>query len=192
MLTPCACCLSSVWAHQVTIPISCRRCVHCSLHTAGQAVWVLYLDVYILNAAGSLQDAAVLAAVAALQDTLLPAVHVTPDGNVERGSAGSSGDGSSDCAPSSGQQQQPGAVPLQLACLPLSLTCGLYKGKLVADPDHEEEDLVSACVSVVVDGQQRLLGARGWLAGCQGRSWVAGEGQGHAGHLWPGLPPRIK
>jgi exosome complex RNA-binding protein Rrp42 (RNase PH superfamily) len=36
-------------------------------------VWVLYLDLYILNAAGSLLDAALLAALAALQDTALPA-----------------------------------------------------------------------------------------------------------------------
>lgn len=118
---------------------------------AGQAVWVLYLDLYILNAAGSLLDTALLAALTALQDTALPAVHLTEEGNVER-------DGSSE---SSQQQQQQQGVPLVLGCQPLSLTCGLYKGRLVADPDHEEEGLMGASVSVVVDQQQRLLGELG-------------------------------
>lgn len=57
------------------------------------------------------------------------------------------------------QQHQNGiGVPLVLGCVPLSLTCGLYKGRIVADPDHEEEALMGGSVSVVVDQQQRLLG----------------------------------
>jgi exosome complex component RRP43 len=117
-------------------------------------VWVLYLDLYILNAAGSLLDTALLAALTALQDTALPAVHLTEEGNVER-------DGSSEGSQQQQQQQQQQGVPLVLGCQPLSLTCGLYKGRLVADPDHEEEGLMGANVSVVVDQQQRLLGELG-------------------------------
>ena len=49
-----------------------------------QAVWVLYLDLYILDADGSLLDACLLAAAAALRDVRLPAVQLTEDGNVER------------------------------------------------------------------------------------------------------------
>jgi exosome complex RNA-binding protein Rrp42 (RNase PH superfamily) len=83
----------------------------------------------------------------------LPAVHLTQEGNVERNAASSS---------DNQQQQQDGVgVPLVLGCVPLSLTCGLYKGRIVADPDHEEEALMGGSVSVVVDQQQRLLGKWG-------------------------------
>eukprot|EP00878_Enallax_costatus_P012109 GHUV01012642.1.p1 GENE.GHUV01012642.1~~GHUV01012642.1.p1 ORF type:complete len:186 (-),score=43.59 GHUV01012642.1:398-955(-) len=120
----------------------------------GQAVWVLYLDIYVLNAAGSLLDTSLLAAVAALQDTRLPAVHMTEEGNVER-------DGLEDI------EQADAAVaaaavktaPLQLHGTPLSLTCGVYKQQqILADPDHEEEDLMAASITVVIDEQRNLLG----------------------------------
>lgn len=123
---------------------------------------MLYLDLYILNAAGCLQDAALLAAVAALQDTVLPAVRITDEGNVERGGSGgsdSSDDVQQPAAAAGSQQQVARGAPLVLQSQPLSLTCGLYKGRLVADPDHEEEALMGASISVIVDEQQRLLGA---------------------------------
>lgn len=129
---------------------------------------MLYLDLYILNAAGSLLDAALLAAVAALTDTALPVVHLTAEGNVERGPAAADSDDEDDDGGGNKQQQEQqgggGVVPLKLGCRPLSLTCGVYKGgRLVADPDHEEEGLMEASISVVVDQQQRLLGE---LFGC--------------------------
>eukprot|EP00775_Hariotina_reticulata_P012502 gene12502-12637_t len=129
----------------------------------GQAVWVVYLDLYILNAAGSLLDAALLAAVAALQGTKLPAVHLTEEGNVERDvqqaadgtfDSSSGGDGSSSRADASW-------VPLQLHDTPLCLTCGVYKDQLIADPDHEEEALMAATISVVLGTRKELLGLRG-------------------------------
>jgi exosome complex component RRP43 len=124
----------------------------------GRAVWVLYLDLYILNAAGGLLDASLLAALAALQDTRLPIVHVTDEGNVERGAAE---DEDEDAAAAAGSSSR----PLQLHGRPLGLTCGLYKGQhIVADPDHEEEALMSASVSVVLDEAGELLGK--WLFPC--------------------------
>lgn len=131
----------------------------------GQAVWVAYLDVHVLNAAGSLLDAALLAALGALRDTRLPCVHVTDEGNVERDGADAAADGQS----AGGR-----TVPLRLHGCPLSLTCGVYKGQLIADPDHEEEGLMSASISVVVDEGQQLLGE---LAAA-GLSCVACEGAG--------------
>jgi exosome complex component RRP43 len=128
-------------------------------------VWVLYLDVYILNAAGSLLDTALLAALTALKDTQLPAVHLTAEGNVERGTEDDDG-------PQQQQQQQ--GVPLALSCQPLCLTCGLYKGRLVADPDHEEESLMGASISVVVDQQQRLLGEQIEWVGAWWEAWQSG------------------
>lgn len=124
----------------------------------GQAVWVLYLDLYILNAAGSLLDASLLAAVAALQDTRLPAVHMTEEGNVERdGLEDLDADENDAAAAAAGNVR---TVPLQLHGTPLSLTCGIYKQQqlLLADPDHEEEGLMAASVTVVLDEKHDLLG----------------------------------
>ncbi|KAI8471438.1 MAG: ribosomal protein S5 domain 2-type protein [Monoraphidium minutum] len=112
----------------------------------GAAVWVLYLDLYVLDAAGGLLDAALLAGLAALRDCRLPPVHLTPEGNVERGpdpDGGAAGGG---------------ARPLALACAPACLTCGVYKGRVVVDPDHEEEGLMGARVTAAVGGDGELLG----------------------------------
>ena len=123
----------------------------------GQAVWVLYVDIYILNAAGSLLDTSLLAAVAALQDTRLPAVHMTEEGNVERD--GLEGVDQADAAAAAEAVK---TIPLQLHGTPLSLTCGVYKQQqILADPDHEEEGLMAASITVVVDEQHNLLGERG-------------------------------
>lgn len=125
----------------------------------GQAVWVVYLDLYILNAAGSLLDVSLLAAVAALQDTRLPIVHMTEEGNVERGAA----DGEEETAEAAAAADSRGdSRLLQLHGRPLSLSCGLYKELLVADPDHEEETLMAASISVVMDEQQQMLGEGFW------------------------------
>lgn len=116
----------------------------------GRAVWVLYLDIYVLNAAGSLLDAALLAALGALRDTRVPAVRLTEEGNVERQQQ---------------QQQQDQDKPLAGSWAPLSLqgtalacSCGLYKGQLVTDPDHEEELLMDAHINVIVDERGDLRG----------------------------------
>ncbi|MCO5577162.1 hypothetical protein L7F22_030986 [Adiantum nelumboides] len=48
----------------------------------GKAAWMAYLDVYCLDADGSLLDAALLASTAALADLKLPEIAVTDDGKV--------------------------------------------------------------------------------------------------------------
>lgn len=113
---------------------------------AGQAVWVLYLDLYILDDSGSLLDAALLASVAALLDTRIPAVHVTSEGNVERDD------------PEYLANAGVTLSPLTLNSIPMCLTCGLYKDLLIPDPDHEEALLMSDTVSVVLDQHSQLLG----------------------------------
>ncbi|KIZ01452.1 Exosome complex exonuclease RRP43 [Monoraphidium neglectum] len=122
----------------------------------GAAVWVLYLDLYVLDAAGGLLDAALLAAAAALRDCRLPSVHLTDEGNVERGpDPEASADGGAGGGGGGGGGD---STALRLAAAPVCLTCGVYKGAVVVDPDHEEEALMGARVSVVVDGEGGLLG----------------------------------
>jgi exosome complex component RRP43 len=126
----------------------------------GAAVWVLYLDVYVLNAAGALLDAALLAAVAALRDCRLPAVHLTAEGNVERGADPDGEEGDDGSGGAAAMEADGRGRPLALSAAPSCLTCGLYRGHVVVDPDHEEEALMGARVSVVVDGAGGLMGER--------------------------------
>jgi exosome complex component RRP43 len=121
--------------------------------SSGQAVWVLYLDVYILNACGSLLDGCLLAAVAALRNTNLPAVHLTDEGNVERGAAEDDEDGSGSPAAAAAADQ-----PLQLSCTPLALTVGLYGQQQFIDPNHLEEEQMEALVTTVVNEHRMVLG----------------------------------
>lgn len=74
---------------------------------------------------GSLHDACLLAAVAALSTIRLPAVAMDAAGNVAPASAAV--DGSNSAA-------LPEPRPLQLGCLPVSLTCGIYQDRLLVDP----------------------------------------------------------
>jgi exosome complex component RRP43 len=119
----------------------------------GQAVWVAYLDLYILDACGSLMDACLLAAVAALLSTTLPAVHVTDEGNVERDSTE---------GPSAGAALAPQGTPLALSCTPTALTCGVYGQHLIPDPDHEEEALMDATITTIINEHGQLLGETLW------------------------------
>jgi exosome complex component RRP43 len=136
--------------------------------SAGQAAWLLYLDLCVLDADGSLLDALLLAAVACLRDLRLPAVSVTAEGNVERsdGAAMDEGGGGG------------GGLALALACTPVCLTSGVYKGALVVDPSREEEALMSSVISVVLDEQAQLLGGRPGWAGLWGWWGLVGAGAG--------------
>ena len=107
----------------------------------GRAAWCIYLDIYILDAAGALLDTSLLAAVACLADLRLPPVLVNDQGNVVSAEADQSG-----------PQQK-----LQLHCIPISVTCGTFNGRLLVDPTFEEEVLLQTTVSTVIDGQSRLI-----------------------------------
>ncbi|DBA84869.1 hypothetical protein WJX77_007920 [Trebouxia sp. C0004] len=107
----------------------------------GRAVWCIYLDIYILDAAGALLDTSLLAAVACLANLRLPHVLVNDQGNVVSAEA---------------DQSRP-QKKLQLHCVPISVTCGTFSGRLLVDPTSEEEMLLQTTVSTVIDGQSRLI-----------------------------------
>lgn len=69
------------------------------------------------------------------------------------------------------QEQQQGERPagqqerrLALSCLPVSLTCGLYRGRLLADPTAEEEPLLEAQATATLDESGAVLGALNGVA----------------------------
>lgn len=128
----------------------------------GKACWAVTLEVYILDVDGSLLDAVLLAAVAALRDTVLPAVQISQDGHVRRqqDAAGAGAQGA-------GDKQQP-SRRLALAATPLALSSCLYRTHLLSDPTSEEEGIAGAHVTVVVDETGRLHGEG--TAAAQGRA----------------------
>lgn len=98
----------------------------------GKLCWVLYLDMVCLDHDGNIRDAAVAAAVAALQSLQLP--HVSQDPETEKISVSKE----RSC--------------LKLKDLPVSCTFAIYQldtPHLVADPSWEEEELAQATISVV-------------------------------------------
>ena len=116
----------------------------------------IYLELYVLDAAGSLLDAALLAAVAALSDLKLPQAAVNDSGNVMLKEAGQQQE----------QPQQPPAVALRLRAVPLCTTCILYEGQLLTDPTAEEEALAACNISTAVDERGRLLAGQLLLLAC--------------------------
>eukprot|EP00898_Chlorokybus_atmophyticus_P009112 jgi/Chlat1/9201/Chrsp97S08467 len=103
----------------------------------GQAAWVIYLDLYCLDADGSLFDAALLAATCALADLRIPSVDMTDEGNV---------------VPAAQKTHQ----RLSLGPPAYALTCSLYKGQVLADVSAEEEAFADCVVTTVVDTHDRL------------------------------------
>jgi exosome complex component RRP43 len=123
-------------------------------------VWRASLDVYVLDHDGAIVDAALIAAVAALRDCVVP--HVAVD---ERGKLVYSGEGATTRGGSRiGGVEEGGedatasrssARALKLgAVTPLALTIGQYRDALVVDPTASEEALMEsvACVIVGEDG----------------------------------------
>ena len=140
----------------------------------GKFVWVAHLDVYCIDHSGSVFDAALLAAVAALRDLAIPAAAVSRDGRSCCRVAGTAGriDGAMDSDTSrdvdmlreniNNDDDDSHVVhphgALSLKRVPLSLTCGTFDGGFLADPTADEEAQLDACVTVAVDDQGNVLG----------------------------------
>jgi exosome complex component RRP43 len=115
-----------------------------------KAAWQVELDVYVLNADGSVLDAALLSVVSTLMDLELPPIKETQDGGAALLSAADVAQGEVASAASPRK--------LQLPCLPLALTCCLHKQYLLVDPTHEEEGVATATVTTIVDESGNLHG----------------------------------
>jgi exosome complex component RRP42 len=95
----------------------------------GKKVFVVFVDIYVLNHDGNLIDAAALAAVAALMNTKMPNYKVE-DGEVKF---------------------KPGYTQLPVKQHPITVTCAKIGGKLVVDPWLEEEQAMDARISMAID-----------------------------------------
>ncbi|CAN6463861.1 unnamed protein product [Victoria cruziana] len=114
-----------------------------------KAAWMAYLDIYCLDADGSLFDAALLSAVGAFANLEIPPVSLSEEGRIT-------------VAPAEvlehtevvGSKEK---RKLQLGEIPFSLTCVLHKKYILADPNAEEESIMNTLVTIVLDTSSRLL-----------------------------------
>ncbi len=94
----------------------------------GKKVFVVFVDVYVLNHDGNLIDASALAAVSALLNTKMPNFEIK-DGEVKI---------------------KQGYTPLSLRSHPVTVTIGKIGDKLVVDLGLEEEQVMDARLSMAV------------------------------------------
>ncbi|PON86907.1 hypothetical protein TorRG33x02_172910, partial [Trema orientale] len=115
---------------------------------SGKAAWMAYLDIYCLDADGSLFDAALLSAVAAFSHLQIPVVSMNDEGRVIVVSE--ENDGGGDAVNKEKRK-------LRLRRTPISLTCILHKNYILADPTAEEESIMETLVTVVLDSSDQLV-----------------------------------
>ncbi|MBS3145507.1 exosome complex protein Rrp42 [Candidatus Woesearchaeota archaeon] len=95
--------------------------------TEGEKVWIVFIDIYAFNDDGNLQDAASLAALAALKDAKFPKLK---DNKVVYGELTDK--------------------KLPLVREPVECTLGKINGKIIVDPNTKEEKALNARLTVAV------------------------------------------
>ncbi|PIX31882.1 RNA-binding protein, partial [Candidatus Bathyarchaeota archaeon CG_4_8_14_3_um_filter_42_8] len=95
----------------------------------GKKVFIVFVDVYVLNHDGNLIDASALAALAALLNTKMSNYEIK-EGEVKI---------------------KPGHTPLPIRRHPITVTFAKINDKLVVDPWLEEEQIMDARLSMAID-----------------------------------------
>lgn len=100
----------------------------------GKKVYVIFVDVYVLNHDGNLIDASALASLAALLNTKIP-VYVVENGEIKKTSE---------------------YIPLPIRNYPIAITFANISDKLVVDPWLEEEEIMNARLTITFDKDGRI------------------------------------
>jgi len=100
----------------------------------GKKVFVVFVDVYVLNHDGNLIDASALAAMAALLNTKMANYEI--DGDEVK--------------------IKPGYEQLPIKRHPITVTCAKIGDKLVVDPLLEEEEVMDARISMAIDDDDNI------------------------------------
>jgi len=93
----------------------------------GEKVWMIFLDLHVIDYDGNLIDAAVLGSVAALMNTKIPTAKVEDDELVV---------------------DEENKIPLSINEKPLMCTLAKIGDELIVDPSLEEEEIMGARISV--------------------------------------------
>ncbi|MEJ5327879.1 MAG: exosome complex protein Rrp42 [Candidatus Bathyarchaeia archaeon] len=100
----------------------------------GKKVFVVFVDIYVLNHDGNLIDAAALAAVAALRNTKMP------NYEIENGEV----------------KIKQGYTQLPMRAYPITVTLGKINGKLIVDPWLEEEEAIDSRISLAINEEGNI------------------------------------
>lgn len=100
---------------------------------AGKKVFVVFVDVYVLNHDGNLIDASALAALAALMNTKIPNEHKNGELKVKQG-----------------------FTQLPMKSHPITVTIVKINNQLVIDPQLEEEKVMDSRISIAVNEQGNI------------------------------------
>jgi len=110
----------------------------------GKKVFVLFVDIYVLNHDGNLIDASALAAMAALMNTKV-FNHEVENGEVK---------------------VKPGFTPLPIRRHPVAVTFAKINDKLVVDPWLEEEQIMDARLTITTDDDGNVCAVQKGGSGC--------------------------
>jgi exosome complex component RRP42 len=109
----------------------------------GTKVFVVFVDIYVLNHDGNLIDASALAAVAALMNTKMSNYEVK-DGEVVI---------------------KQGYTPLPMNSHPITVTVGKINNKLIVDPWLEEEQVIDSRFSMAINDEGNICAIQKGCAG---------------------------
>jgi len=109
----------------------------------GKKVFVVFVDVWVLNYDGNLIDTAALAAMSALLNTKMPNYEIK-DGEVKI---------------------KTGYTSLPLRSHPITVTVGKINDKLIIDPGAEEEQVMDARLTMAINDQGNICAIQKGLAG---------------------------
>ncbi|XES77163.1 MAG: exosome complex protein Rrp42 [Candidatus Bathyarchaeia archaeon] len=110
---------------------------------AGKKVFVVFVDVYVLNHSGNLIDTSALAAMSALLNTKMPNYEVK-DGEVTL---------------------KQGYTQLPIKSRPITVTVAKINDKLLVDPSLEEEQVMDARITFAVNEEGNICAIQKGLAG---------------------------
>ena len=111
----------------------------------GENVWILFVDVYVIDNHGNLFDASILAAMAALAHAKLPKVEITDDGTIVK--------------------SEDETVPIPLNRLVASITFGKVGDYIIIDPSIDEERCMNARFTVAITDDDSVCSMQKGLAG---------------------------
>lgn len=100
----------------------------------GKQVFVVFVDIYVLNHDGNLIDASAMAAVSALMNTKMPNYEIVDEEIVIK----------------------QGYTPLPLKDHPVTVTIGKINDKLIVDPGLEEEEVMDSRISIAFTDDGRI------------------------------------
>ncbi len=109
----------------------------------GKKVFVVFVDVYVLNHDGNLIDCAALAAMAALLNTKMPNYEIK-DGELK---------------------MKQGYTPLPLKSHPITVTIGKINNRLIIDPWIEEEQVMDARITIAINDEGNICAVQKGLSG---------------------------